>query len=548
MKKNSFPMRTGIVSVFTAFFLGQITLFAQSNPQIYADIYQGSNPYNGVSNLYFSAIQGGKLFFNLKTDVTNELLVTDGDPNNIVTLKSSDWTFIPVVFDNKVYFGTVDAINGAELWSTDGTLPGTQMEAIIGGTFFAPSNFVVLNGDLYFHCGNANAGTTKQLYKLEAGSSAPELIGLQLYDPSAPIAYNGGVIFSASSQMTDTYLHKEPQFSDGTNAGTVLIRDIQPGPTGSGAANFFVFNNLVYFTADNGTEGTEIWVTDGTYNGTNLFKDINVGSGASMFGFKPGVLNNAFYFGADNGVDGNQLWSSDGTANGTNLLKVINPSGSSNPQSFVVLQDALFFLANDGVVGNELWKTEGTAPTTALFMDIVTGSESSTYSLLQRNVICDTFLLFDAGTSSNVEPWVCDGTQGGTQLISDLNPTGSGQDYETFYVDFNNQIFFGSMTGVGRELFVMDKNCQSNGVDEIEASRFLLYPNPANETLHIERDQADGESVQITLYNAQGQAISRFDLTALAADMDLSTYRAGVYYLSISSDGKFATHKIEILR
>jgi ELWxxDGT repeat protein len=47
--------------------------------------------------------------------------------------------------------------------------------------------------------------------------------------------------------------------SDGTAANTVLVKDIRPGPTGSNPAFFAVLGNSLFFAADDGEHGYELW-------------------------------------------------------------------------------------------------------------------------------------------------------------------------------------------------------------------------------------------------------------------------------------------------
>jgi len=74
---------------------------------------------------------------------------------------------------------------------------------------------------------------------------------------------------------------------------------------------------------------------------------------------------------ADDGMNGFELWVTDGTPDGTVLLLDINPgSESSWPQNFAVVGDRLFFDADDGTHDRELWVTDGTPEGTVLVKDI----------------------------------------------------------------------------------------------------------------------------------------------------------------------------------
>jgi len=147
--------------------------------------------------------------------------------------------------------------------------------------------------------------------------------------------------------------------SDGTAAGTVLVKDINPGVNSglrSYDGNFTNVNGTVYFAADDGTNGYELWKSDGTAAGTVLVKDINPGTGS--LSSLPDIenVNGTLYFPADDGTNGYELWKSDGTTAGTVLVKDINPASvTSLPQNLTNVNDKLYFTANDGINGYELW-------------------------------------------------------------------------------------------------------------------------------------------------------------------------------------------------
>ncbi|MCP6756291.1 hypothetical protein NL533_32190, partial [Klebsiella pneumoniae] len=75
-------------------------------------------------------------------------------------------------------------------------------------------------------------------------------------------------------------------------------------------------------------------------------------------GFKQ--AGSLLYFAADNGSDGVELWKTDGTDTGTEMVSDIHPFDSSNPMDMYNLSDTLIFVADDGN-GFELWRTNGTS-------------------------------------------------------------------------------------------------------------------------------------------------------------------------------------------
>ena len=100
---------------------------------------------------------------------------------------------------------------------------------------------------------------------------------------------------------------------------------------------------------------SELWISDGTTAGTKLVKDINPGTKSS--GFRYSIFyNGKLYFNANNGTDGDELWESDGTTDGTKLVKdIFSGANNSNPSNFVIYNNKIYFHANDGINGRELW-------------------------------------------------------------------------------------------------------------------------------------------------------------------------------------------------
>ena len=130
--------------------------------------------------------------------------------------------------------------------------------------------------------------------------------------------------------------------SDGTTAGTVLVKDINPGSASSSIGYLTPVGNTLYFVASNGTQGVELWKSDGTTAGTMLVKDIRSGSASSYPSALAG-MNDLLYFSASDGVNGTELWKSDGTSAGTQMLFNIHPTSSSSPQYLTTMGGFVYF-------------------------------------------------------------------------------------------------------------------------------------------------------------------------------------------------------------
>jgi len=143
-----------------------------------------------------------------------------------------------------------------------------------------------------------------------------------------------------------------------------VVRDINTTPTsssGSSPGNLVEFRGLAFFTAFSLETGAELWKSDGTEAGTLLVKDIRPGPVSSNAGNLTVVGDTLFFF-ANDGTHGSELWKSDGSEAGTVLVKDIQPGpfGSSSSGRMAGAGETLFLVADDGEHGNELWKSDGT--------------------------------------------------------------------------------------------------------------------------------------------------------------------------------------------
>ncbi|OYX69251.1 MAG: hypothetical protein B7Y95_18650, partial [Rhizobiales bacterium 32-66-11] len=216
--------------------------------------------------------------------------------------------------------------------------------------------------------------------------------------------------------------------TDGTAAGTKLLKDINPGSTNASFSGFFDIGGGKFAIAvDDGTHGNELWITDGTDQGTILLKDIVPGTDSSLPYRMTPIGGGKFVFGATDSTHGQELWISDGTEAGTVLLKDIKLGTSSAlPASITPLGNGTFlFRANDGTHGQELWISDGTEAGTVLLKDIKPGTGGSFVSDMMA--IGGGKFVFPADDGTNgTELWITDGTAAGTTLLKDINPGGFG--------------------------------------------------------------------------------------------------------------------------
>ena len=329
------------------------------------------------------------------------------------------------------------------------------------------TNFTAANNNLFFvstFFDNSSLRipeVTISLIKSDGTNSGTSSIKTFDFRGGSPISeltnVNGTLFFTVpSSTFLDDIegeisTNNELWKSDGTNSGTVLLKDIKPGLESSNPGNLTDINSTLFFRADDGTNGRELWKSDGTNSGTVLIKDINPGSGSSNASKFTDVNGSAFFI-ANNGTNGTELWKSDGTNSGTVLVEDITPGSQGTEfDNLTNVNGTLFFTANDASNGVELWKSDGTESGTTLVADINPGANSSNPENLS---VIDGVLYFSADDGSNGrELWKSDGTELGTVLVGDINPGSASSNPEDF-TELNGEIFFSADDGVnGRELW-----------------------------------------------------------------------------------------------
>jgi ELWxxDGT repeat protein len=315
----------------------------------------------------------------------------------------------PIEVNGNIYFATLSG----GLWKSDGTEAGTELLKNInvgspGSDTALPGPTIAnVNGTIFF---TGDDGTNRgfELWKTDGTPSSTVMVkdiernvGPAANNNSFPsdlINVNGTLFFIASDEAHGFELWK----SDGTAQGTVLVKDIQPGPKGSTIASLTAMNGKAYFIAfsNDPKHKPGLWVSDGTTAGTKLVKQFDSFSSQTLT-----AMNGKLFLTAAAPKQHPQVWVSDGTAKGTVPLSSAPSSASANLGVLTVLNDKLFFEAPDSAGSPTLWETDGTLNNT-------TKVASATY--YWQSIVAGNLLYF-ADTDGQL--WKTDGTGPGTQII-----------------------------------------------------------------------------------------------------------------------------------
>ena len=341
--------------------------------------------------------------------------------------------------------------SGGNLWRTDGTPAGTSELVDLGAADQILADMTATaDGTLYVRV--YGVSTSDQLLQLPPGATAPVLVDdLQGFFPVDSIASLGNLVVMANGDATDG---TELWVSDGTAAGTQQLADLNPGSADSDPSRMVSDGTYVWFTATDAA-GEEVWRTDGTAGGTVRLTDIWPGSnGSSPMHLTP--YQGGLLFTARSPVVGNEPWVTTATAGTVTLVSDL-ASGltSSDPLNYTVWNGRAYFSAEPTGFVDEPFVTDGTPGGTSPFAPpstllVTSAREFAAYP---------AGVLFDHFTATGGEPWSTDGTPAGTQLVQDVAPAPLSADAEPrSFVGFEDRLFFGAEDGsaAGSGLYASD--------------------------------------------------------------------------------------------
>lgn len=394
------------------------------------------------------------------------------------------------ILNGKMLFVAQSPVHGKELWSTDGTVAGTFLVKEINNAYNSPGfnaftyftskdsrgYFGILGGTKMVFAAVDDFNGTPQTWITDGtgpGTFKLTIPGMSLQNPRWFKEFNGKLYFIAASPGNGYEIWS----TDGTIAGTSLLTNINPGAGSAFNLNwdpcFLAFNNKLFFKADNGVNGIELWSTDGTAAGTSMLKDINVGGTtdtAAINGFKivdryndqPFIAaGKYFYFSAYEGKNYsggfNILYRSDGTTQGTVAISAgpiklgSDASQFFTPQSMTLFNNDLYFfgsaIGSTTLSGGGLWHVNSA---TDQFTNVypVTGRGDNGLSdntpLNSMREYNGKLYFMGIGSGDKMHFWSTDGTNAGTKKIFQTTTNTDSFDSQQYMrsVVFNNKLYF----------------------------------------------------------------------------------------------------------
>ena len=226
-------------------------------------------------------------------------------------------------------------------------------------------------------------------------------------------------------------------------------------------SQFPVAGNVAFFSAEDGIHGIELWRTDGTTAGTYIVKDINPGQMGTLM-VNMVAINGKIYFSASRDGYNFYPWVSDGTEAGTFAIDSTDQGRGFAPHRFGGLNDDIYIavyglFSDQGVLAKANHDLHGFT-----FLNAV---KNAGYGGVTEFTTAGGILFFTAYSTSGINRalalWRTDGTEAGTYKLKDLNISRGITSYLTAY---NNKLYFSFADATGFKLGVSDGTITGTGL------------------------------------------------------------------------------------
>jgi ELWxxDGT repeat protein len=457
-------------------------------------------------------------------------------------------------------YGDTESDGGVDLYRTDGTAAGTYR---MPGTFQEWNEMEKVGNALYY---TAETGGW-ELNKTDGTTTSTVTTGSTGEERPIHLTAVGSELYYANwlGQLWKT---------NGTSAGTVMIKDLYK------INSITDVGGKAYVLAETSTGGLELWRTNATGSMFRV-KTIRTSAATPSLHNPTAIRGNILYFVANDGIHGNEIWQSDGTATGTFMVYDVNqvdPTEYTEGEFEVDLQSMAFangFLFFTGTNGYEwslytysvstkevrsyyfegprdliahnnkaffvsdlhLYVTDGSAAP-LLLGDLGVYAQHADYAVIDN-------LLYVCIAPYSPYIWRTDGTACGTTNIE----TGIGN---TFVIEpVGNDMIIGSHEPyVFPDITEVPSPCSAPAIASStaghEESAITPYPNPFTSNFSLRINGNDEETADVGVYTATGMPVEKFEAIKVNTDYTNigSQWPRGMYIVKVSKGGKLTSHTI----
>jgi ELWxxDGT repeat protein len=479
------------------------------------DINTTTTPSSWAGTFYNGIIptHNGVLFGAYNREMGGELYESNGTSNGTNLVKEifpgEDWSYPnSMVLRNGSYFFIADNPDGTAIYNTDGTKKGLKqlIPAVKRDQFWVVNFDIAENGRIFYLIGNWLTGAI-ELWTTDATSAGTVVLSTNVNYVSGMITCGNDAFFGGGDFSTGYELWK----SDGSLAGTKMVKDIFPGWDGSYPYSFVAYKGSVYFGAYTDYYNATLWKTDGTEAGTNRFANLQWPWSIKNEGLKTFVCisNNELFFNAFSLENfESRLWKTNGTPAGTQQVSDVIWGGLN----LTDVDGTLFFEGYTPETGLEPWKLAPGAKTATLVKDLTPGFWDSYFTYPTAAAGKLYFVLNDL-------LWSSDGTAAGTNAVNDalLNRlTGLG-----FLAASNNKLFLsGYSFPYGTELIVGNTRAAQFIAQPLNRAapefgpQLTVYPNPARDEISVSFSRQEDGLTILSITNLAGQVMQTKKINA----------------------------------
>lgn len=481
-----------------------------------------------------------------------------------------------------------DGPTAGKLFALNDLSGSVEELAHVGGVagYTTTNGGIVTSGDnIYFFTPNV---FDYSLYVVRNGTV--ELLGtfpgtLVFYFAAIPLP-DGKLLFPGHSEANG----HEPWVTDGTLAGTHMVKDIMPGSTTSLGSPFplfqgFDFQGRAYFLAQGETNGMQLWVSDGTEAGTTQFAEVNEQDETGAISLEWSKNEDHFIITTPDGVlasdgattelmhpattvfvkipgltysvspegwmyfivsqNGARLYRTKGTTATTEAVLDASVPNQAYPY-LTEVNGVLYALSTTGGVNTALLRLDpatGQATTIKAFAPI-TNSSGSNQNFYGFRELGDHFYFFGIEGDTHRQYWRSDGTTAGTEMISNFQPTyinGGPNPSSANMIAFQDHfVFTANSEVVGSELFAAQgvvgiaENANANSTINawVDASGMLVV-------------QGTAQLGTVRVLDVTGREVVRKDqVRGVQLRIPLGQRSAGLYLIRSEHQGQVRQTKV----